>query len=228
MRYAPPARSRLPLIIGLAVVVLLALVVVVYRVTQQDPPVAAPDPAATVVTTVDPDTRTDPESTTDPASTPTARSNESEAEPLLQARAIDRLLGRSRVSRDKLNSAIDRVGRCTGLGGAVDDLQAVGRERRAQIAEVRGADLSALPDGELLRSRLVTALQFSLDADAAYVEWAEPTLAGTCANTAARKSAYARGRSASDQAGAAKQDFLAAWNPIATSLGVPARDRQGI
>ncbi|GAA2588029.1 hypothetical protein GCM10010435_77970 [Winogradskya consettensis] len=227
-------RSRLPLIIGLAVVVLLALAVVVYSVTRHDPPVAAPDPAAPAATTVDPATGTDaertaePGGTTDPTGTPTDRSNESAAEPLLQARAIDRLLGRSRVSRDKLNSAIDRVGRCTGLGGAIDDLQAVGRERRAQIAEVTGADLSALPDGEVLRSRLVTALQFSLDADAAYVEWAEPTLAGRCANTAARKAAYARGRSASDQAGAAKEDFLTAWNPVATSLGVPPRTRQGI
>jgi hypothetical protein len=219
--YVSPAPHRHPLIVGLAVVVLLALVVVVFRVTRPDPPVAAPEAGTQAVTTTDP-------ATTDPGSTPTGRTGEAAPDPLSQARAIDALLGRSGASRDKLNSAIDRVGRCTGVGGALDDLRTVGQERRAQIAAVRDADLSALADGESLRSLLVTALQHSLDADAAYVEWAEPTLSGGCANTAVRRSAYARGRSASDQAGKAKQALLAAWNPVAMSLGLPPRDRQSI
>jgi hypothetical protein len=223
MYVPPPPPDRRPLIAGLALVVLLALAVVVYRVTRPDPPEATTTGGAPAVTTTD-----DPAATADPASTVTGPNGEPTSDPLPQVQAIDALLDRSKASRDKLNSAIDRIGRCTDLDGAVDDMRTVGQERQAQIAEVQDADLSALSTGESLRSGLITALRFSLQADAAYVQWAAPTLSGGCANTAARRSAFAQGRSASDQAGAAKQSFLAAWNPVATSLGLPARDRQNI
>lgn len=217
--YRQPSRSRLPLIAGLAVALLIALVVgiVLYRDGQEGPTVAD-----SPLTTVDATTPvTEAPTPQEPEPTETA------ADPLPQAQAIDALLDRSRSSRNKLNSAIDRVGRCTGLSGALADMRAVGEERRAQISEVRGADLTALANGETLRSTLATALQHSLDADAAFVEWAEAA-GSSCPNTAARRADYARGLSTSKRAGTAKQSFLDAWNPVATGLGLPARDRDGI
>jgi hypothetical protein len=223
--YDRPPRNRLALIAGLSVVLLIAVIVVVYRAGRSDPP--APATIGTAAT--EPATGLPAEPIAEPtAVTTTEPVAEPAADPVPQAQAIDAVLDRSGASRDKLNSAIDRVGRCTGLSGAVDDLRGVGDERRTQLAEVRDADLSAVPDGESLRGKLITALQYSLDADAAYVQWAEPTLSGGCAGTAGRKAAYARGRSASDNAGTAKQSFLAAWNPIATRLGLPVRSRQDI
>ncbi|AGL19296.1 hypothetical protein [Actinoplanes sp. N902-109] len=229
-----PPRSRLPLIAGLSVALLIAVVavvVVVVRANRSADPVDPPPAAADVTTTAgQPDTApADPATApADPATTPGRPEGGPTADPLPPARVVDALLDRSGASRDKLNSAIDRVGRCTGLSGAVEDMRAVGDERRAQIAELRAADLSALPDGETLRSALITAWQHSLDADAAYLDWAEPALSGGCANTAGRKAAYARGRSASDAAGTAKQAFLAGWNPLAGGLGLTARSRQDI
>jgi len=215
--YPRPPRNQLPLIAGLSVVILIALVVavVIYRNGQPQPPAAAPAPAGTTPATTP--------ATTTPAAGPAPASD-----PLPQAETIDALLDRSIASRNKLNSAIDRVSRCTGLSGALDDMRSVGEERRAQIAEVREADLSALANGESIRSTLVTALQHSLDADQAYVEWAEPTVSGGCADTGSRRAAFAKGRSASDEAGAAKEAFLAEWNPTATQLGLAARSRQKI
>ncbi|MFC3742542.1 zinc finger Ran-binding domain-containing protein [Paractinoplanes deccanensis] len=218
----PPPRNWLPLVAGISVLVLIALVagLVLYRNNQKDP-VAAPTTQATSVLTTDP-------ATTAPTTPPTTATTTAAADPLPQARVVDDVLNRSKSSRDKLNNAIDRVGRCTGLSGALADLRAVGDERRAQIAEVKAADLSAVDNGESIRSTLVTALQHSLDADAAFVEWAEAAVDNGCANTTSRKAAYARGLAASDQAGTSKTAFLAVWNPVAGQLGLPARTRQGI
>lgn len=210
--YARPPRNQIPLIAGLSVIIVLALVavVVLLRIGRDDPPADASPAAGTT-----------------PATTP-ATADPPAADPRPQAETIDALLDRSFASRNKLNGAIDRVTRCTGLAGALKDLQTVGAERRSQIAEVQEADLSALPNGDSIRSTLATALQHSLDADAAYVRWAEPALSGGCANTAARKAAFAKGRSESDEAGVAKEAFLAEWNPVATRLGLAPRSRQKI
>ena len=209
--YARPPRNQIPLIAGLSVIIVLALVavVVLLRIGRDDPPADASPAAGTT-----------------PATTP-ATADPPAAEPRPQAETIDALLDRSFASRNKLNGAIDRVTRCTGLAGALKDLQTVGEDRRSQIAEVQEADLSALPNGDSIRSTLATALQHSLDADAAYVRWAEPAVSGGCANTAARKAAFAQGRSESDEAGVAKEAFLAEWNPVATRLGLaPGRGRR--
>jgi hypothetical protein len=218
-RYRRPPRNVLPLTAGLSVLMLAVLVagVLVYRSGRPDPSVADPPPPAT-----------QPPETPPPAAQPTTTVIPNNADPLSQAQAVDALLDRSGRSRDKLNSAIDRVGRCGDVSGALTDMRAVGDERRAQIAETQNLDLSALSNGEAIRSALVTALRHSEAADAAYVEWAEPAAAGTCGNTAARRADYARGRSASDRAGAAKEAFLARWNAVATELGLPARTRQDI
>ena len=216
--YAPRRPSRLvPLLSALSIVVsLLVIGVVVYRDRQEERPAAAP-----VIT----QSATTP---TPPPAPPTTTVAAPAVDPRPQAAVIDGLLDRSGASRDKLNGAIDRVGRCTGVGGALADLREVGDERRAQLAEVREADLSALAAGEQLRSGLVTALQHSLDADEAYVDWAAPAVTGGCGEGGSRRAAFERGRAASDRAGAAKETFLAAWNPVARQWGLPVRTRQDI
>ena len=177
-------------------------------------------PAAVQATTATPDPTP---TTTDPTPTPSPTVDQ-----LTQAAVIDDLLDRSVASRNKLNQAIDRVNRCTDLDGALADMRTVGDERRAQLSEAGSADLSALPEGEELRRELSAALQHSLQADEAYVRWTQPTVSGGCAGTPARAAAQRDGRSASDQAGAAKVVFLARWNPIAADLGLPTRSRDKI
>jgi hypothetical protein len=217
-----PSGNRMPLVAALVVVALLAAVaaaVLIYRRDDPQPPAAAQVVLATTAPAepVDP-----PPATVDPTTVDTAAAGPD------QARVVDALLDRSIRSRNKLNQAIQRVGRCTGLSGALSDMRSVGDERRAQLDEIGSADLSALPNGETLRSTWRTALQSSLDADEAYVAWAEPAVAHGCATTSSRNAAYSRGRSASTKAGAAKSAFLAEWNPVAATMGLPERSRDQI
>ncbi|WP_433292974.1 hypothetical protein ACQP2F_29445 [Actinoplanes sp. CA-030573] len=207
----PPRRNPLvPILVGVAVVLFLAVIgvgVLLFRQGRGGDPVALP--SITVTTTPAGQAGTAP---------PTARQ---------QAEAIDAILDRSAASRAKLNQAIDKVNRCTRLDAALADMRSVGDERNAQIADLDAADVSAIDSGEL-RSTLKSALQAALGADQQFVAWAEPTVKGGCAETPARKAAYAKSQAFSKQAQAAKKKFVALWNPVATPLGFEARTTQYI
>jgi hypothetical protein len=145
-----------------------------------------------------------------------------------QVAAIDAVLTQSVASRRKLNQAIDRVRRCAELDRAVADMRAVGDERRQQIDTVGSAAVDRMPGGERMRTTLTEALRQALAADEGYLAWAEPTTTERCGDTAARRAAFRRGEAASTKAGAAKSAFLTLWNPVATDMGLPARNRQDI
>lgn len=148
--------------------------------------------------------------------------------PKQQATVINKLLDRSVASRTKLNKAIDKVNRCTGLSQALADMQQVGVERTKEIADADAADVSGLANGEKIRSTLKSALGFALAADQHFVAWAQPAVAGGCADTAARQAAWEQGQASSQQAQAAKQQLVDVWNPVAARLGFKERSTQFI
>ena len=141
---------------------------------------------------------------------------------------IDKLLDRSVASRAKLNKAIDKVSRCTDLPQALADMQKVGGERTKELADADAADVSGLANGEKIRSTLKSALSSALAADQHFVAWAQPTIDGGCADTAARQAAFAGAQASSQQAQAAKQKLVDLWNPVATQLGFKQRSTQFI
>jgi hypothetical protein len=145
-----------------------------------------------------------------------------------QAAAVDAVLDASVTSRRKLNSAIDRVGQCTDLDGAVADMRTVGQERQAQLNSVGGFDLSALSSGEQVRSMLREALQYSLDADRSFTAWAEGAQANGCRSSGQRSAAYAEAQRLSSLAGQSKGRFLGVWNPLAGEQGLQPRSPDDI
>ncbi|MCU7725455.1 hypothetical protein ODJ79_17145 [Actinoplanes sp. KI2] len=165
-------------------------------------------------------------SSADPGPDPTTKAAASSANE--QAAVIDKLLDRSVASRTKLNKAIDKVNRCTDLSQALADMQRVGVERTREIAAADAADVSGLAGGEKIRSTLKSALGFALAADQHFVAWAQPAVAGGCADTAARQAAWAAGLASSQQAQAAKQKLVDAWNPVAAQFGLKQRTTQFI
>ena len=216
-RSGPPRRNHRPLIAG--VVVLVAVVALFLAV--RDPDDGGDDatrfvPGDQVATTATAESEPEP---VPPAATTTTETGGSQA----QAVALDEVLAASVTSKSKLNSAIQRITSCTDVDSAVTDMRDVGAERESQIQLVQQADLSALPGGEDLRSGLVAALTYSLEADQAYLGWAEPAATAGCADTSSRSQAYARGTDISAQARAAKSRFLERWNPVATDNGLSTR-----
>jgi hypothetical protein len=148
--------------------------------------------------------------------------------PKKQAGDIDAILERSSASRAKLNGALQRVQRCTGLAAALADMRQVGVERKDQIADTAAVTVSALPDGERVRSTLTSALTFALEADRHFVAWAEPAVTDGCRETKARRADWDSGQKSSEQAQAAKKQLVAVWNPVAGQYGFKQRSTQQI
>jgi hypothetical protein len=216
------APSRIPLLAGAGVLVLLLTVAAgLYLRSGRGVPEPPPQAAAGVTVPVTSPAASPTTSATASPTTPASPAATTAAGPRAQARAIDAVLSESVASRRTLNEAIEQVGECKDLAGAVADIRAVGDERQSQMDTVRNADLSALSGGETLRAGLIEALRFAWEADQGFLTWAEPALRGGCGAT--DDSGYARGRSASDSAGTAKRAFLAQWNPVARANGLSAR-----
>jgi serine/threonine-protein kinase len=136
-----------------------------------------------------------------------------------QAAALATLLTSSGAARTALHNAVNQVGSCTNLSGAVSQLQAVVNQRAGQYGRASALPASALPDGPQVKSRLMAALGSSLTADRDYLSWARQQLAGGC-TPASQSSAYHAAFSASQRADAAKQVFVQVWNPVAARYGI--------
>ncbi len=136
-----------------------------------------------------------------------------------QAVALATLLTSSAAARTALHQAVDQVGACGDLSGAVSQLQNVVNQRASEYGRASTLETSALPDGTKVKSALITALSSSLTADRDYLTWAQQQLAGGCLPSS-QSSAYNTAFSASQRADAAKQAFVQVWNPVAARYGV--------
>jgi hypothetical protein len=144
-----------------------------------------------------------------------------------QATEVNTLLDDMASSRSELGKAMTSAATCSGLGGALPTIQKVVGEREQQLAKAKTLQVSALDSGDQLKDSLTRALQASLDADRAYLNWANN--AQGCSGATPTDSDFDRGNSISDnQATPAKEEFLRLWAPVAKLDQQPARDRDHI
>ncbi|HEX7462731.1 MAG TPA: zinc ribbon domain-containing protein [Dermatophilaceae bacterium] len=140
-----------------------------------------------------------------------------------QAGAIDALLSMSVSSRAAVVQAAAQIDACTSLARAKTAMTAAATTRET-AANNATLPVSALPNGSGLISLLVSMMQASATADRGYAAWADDVAAGGCRGGSATHTAnFTAAEAASSQATALKQQFAAAWNPIATQAGLPTR-----
>jgi hypothetical protein len=139
-----------------------------------------------------------------------------------QATAMDQLITSTKATRGKLGDALNNVDQCQDLASAASVLDAVAAERQTEISLLESLAVDALPDGASMRGVLVQALDFSIEADHGYADWARALMNG-CVAPAAHDGNWQQADAASQQATDAKRRFLIAWNPVAASNGLPTR-----
>src|SRR5262249_36845103 len=93
------------------------------------------------------------------------RASASSADGRDQANAIDALLNASSASRTQLGPALNQVENCGDLKAATATLQQIVTERDSQVRQGQALAVDQLTGGEQLRTLLVQALTFSLQAD---------------------------------------------------------------
>lgn len=199
---APRRRALRPVLTAAAVIAVIVAAASGFALSQQSSPAAsARSPSAST------------------ASSPGASSASGAATAAQQAAALGTLLTSSAAARTALHQAVNQVGACANLSGAVSQLQTVVNQRASEYGRASILPTSALPDGAQVKSELVAALGSSLRADRDYLTWAKQQLSGGC-TPSSQSSAYLAAVSASQLADAAKQAFVQVWNPVAAKYGV--------
>jgi hypothetical protein len=156
---------------------------------------------------------------TAPASSGTAPTATEDQAGYTEAQAVNGILTVTGSSRSSLGSALNDLGNCTNIDGAVGVLQRVSSERGGQVARAQQLDVHALPNGDAIKNTLVEALSDSQQADNAYLAWGRNESVYGCGADQNK----AAGDQASAAATSAKQRFVAAWNPVAIRFGLPTR-----
>jgi hypothetical protein len=132
---------------------------------------------------------------------------------------VNNLLSSSAATLNALQGAVSEVFNCTNLSGAVSQIQNVVNQRSAEYNQASALSTSALANGAAVKSDLIAALRSSLDADKAFLTWAQQQLNSGCTPTA-QSSAYNTAYNASQQAGASKKAFIQVWDPVAAQYGI--------
>jgi tRNA A-37 threonylcarbamoyl transferase component Bud32 len=136
-----------------------------------------------------------------------------------QAAAVSKLLVSSAAARRSLEGAVAEVRNCSSLSSATGQIKAVVSQRSTEYRRASALAMAGLAGGATVKSDLLAALRTSLEADRDYLAWARHQLASGC-TPSSRSPAYNAAFSADQQAAAAKQAFVQAWNPAAAKYGV--------
>ncbi|MGH3379928.1 MAG: hypothetical protein ACRDP6_34880 [Actinoallomurus sp.] len=136
-----------------------------------------------------------------------------------QAAAVNDVLKSGRTARGHLPAPLRT---CDDVSAGVSGFQQVVRDRQQELAQSKGLKVDRLQDGPRLRRSMITAYQRSLDADQAYLAWAQEIQTRGCGGKIAPLTAhYKAAITANGKAGPAKRQVVARWNPIATNQGLP-------
>ncbi len=137
-----------------------------------------------------------------------------------QAAAVSNLLGSSAATRKTLEGAVGQVRNCSSLSSATSQIQAVVSQRSTEYQRASALSTAALANSAIVKADLLAALHTSLNADRDYLAWARQQLTSGC-TPSTQSRAYNDAFRADQRAGAAKQAFIQAWNPVATRYGLP-------
>ncbi|WP_433180171.1 hypothetical protein [Actinoallomurus sp. CA-150999] len=136
-----------------------------------------------------------------------------------QAAAVNVILQAGKAAHDRLSVS---MATCDDLVSAAPAFQQVVQERQNELAQARQVPTDQLPGGADLKQAMIDAYSSSLDADKAYVAWAQETQAAGCGGGEPPQSAnHDAAIAANDKAGPAKRRVVALWSPIAQSQGLP-------
>lgn len=139
-----------------------------------------------------------------------------------QARALDTLLNAAGAARGKVGTAVGQLQACQmDPATAAQDLQSAINVREQVLNQLLTLNTSALPPA--LVAGLHNAEQLSVQADESYQSWAATLEGSDCTGSADLTSDFQAADSYSQQATAAKTDFVNQWNPIAAKYGLATR-----
>jgi hypothetical protein len=163
---------------------------------------------------------TAPAPATPPPSTP-AQALPTDNRGSVAAAAIDSMVAHSATARPLATNAVAAAASCSiSPTTAETQLDQAIRIRQDVVSSLQSLDTSGLPNGNQLVLLLSRSMQDSVNADRAYEAWMTDPLVQPCVGTPSSNANYNAATSASSQATADKQAFVASWNLVATPFGL--------
>ncbi|MFL6057266.1 MAG: hypothetical protein ACJ72W_30865 [Actinoallomurus sp.] len=136
-----------------------------------------------------------------------------------QAAAVNQVLRSGEAARGHLPSPLRT---CDDVSAGVAGFRQVVLDRQQELSQVRALKVDRLQNGSRLRQSVIAAYQSSLQADRAYLAWAQKVRARGCGGRIAPlMTPYQDAIAANDKAGPAKRRVVALWKPIADSHHLP-------
>jgi len=144
-----------------------------------------------------------------------------------QAGVLSQLLGASGTQRSELITAVTELTNCQDVTQATSTIESVYQGRQSLVDQLNGLNLSALPDAPTLVQTLTAAWDDSATSDQCYAALGNDLEGETCTAAAVSSDPNLAAATAADASSTdAKQQFVAAWNPIAASYGLPQQTAQ--
>jgi hypothetical protein len=168
---------------------------------------------------------TPPSSSSPPSSSPASSSPPPAQSASGQAAAVSSLLKTSEATRGKLGPAVSEIQdycsslTSTQLASEVSTIQTVANQRQGEYNQAQTLQVSLLRNGGELRTDLLNALQYSLNADNDYLQWAQQEQQGCF--PASQSQPFNAAANADVQAVNAKTSFANLWNGVAPQYGQP-------
>ncbi|MCL2803531.1 MAG: hypothetical protein FWD29_06220 [Micrococcales bacterium] len=128
-----------------------------------------------------------------------------------QVRYLVEILEKSSTARAKLGPAVSAAAACENLSGQIATISSVADNRQELLDALRSTPVDQIPGGIELVSQLTRALDASLGADLAYLDWAQAKQDSGCA-PGAGKGDYDRAAGFDTVATEAKKAFVENWN----------------
>ncbi len=205
----PQGNRRGGLIIGAVVIGVCVVIAIVALI------VFRPSHQKTVVVYLHPTTTTtQPSTTTSSSVAPTGQ--------LQEAQSLNGLLAQSSSDRQAITSATSDIQNCGNLSADVATLQSAAQSRQSLLTQLAQLNTSQLSNGSQLISSLTAAWQASLESDNSYAGWASDLEGGGCSGQASTNyPSWQAAQNFDATATATKSQFVALWNPIASTYGLP-------
>jgi len=189
-------------------------------VLPTSPPPPAPVAAATVAVA--------PAAVPAVAPTPAAPTTKPPEAGRAQALALNNLLDASQRARVSLSSAVSTAAGCADLNGSYATFTTAYSTRQTLQGRLAALDVTHVVASDRWLPRLQAAWQASAAVDQGYASWTQDLQSFCDVTTSTDDTFYMQADAGNATASAAKDAFLAVWNPVATHYGLPSRQRDGL
>ena len=204
------SRSRTPLILVASAAIVIAAVLAIVLIRSHHATVYVTEPSSTTSVTAD---------TSVPPSTPPSTAALQTATG--QAQSLATLIQQSISARQAVRAAATDVVNCGNPSADQGAFNQAATSRRIIVNQLQGMDVSLLPNGQEMKSDLIAGLNYSIDSDDSYAQWAGDNI-GSCSGDSNSDSNYIAAQRTDPLATQAKASFANLWNSIASSYGQPS------